>query len=70
MAPIVTRTAISPRRVRRLAYVLRLLGVKSGDRAGTLAWNNYRHLELYYTIPCFGAVLHTLNPRLSPDRLA
>ena len=53
------------RRVKRLANVLGKLGVKSGDRVGTFAWNNYQHLELYYAIPCSGAVCHTLNIRLS-----
>jgi len=57
-------------RVKRLANALRRLGVKEGDRVATLAWNNYRHLELYYAVPCMGAVLHTLNLRLSPDQLA
>jgi len=57
-------------RVKQLANALRRLGVKEGDRVATLAWNNYRHLELYYAIPCLGAVLHTLNLRLSPDQLA
>ena len=47
------------------------LGVKTGDRIGTLAWNGYRHLELYYGVSGTGAVLHTINPRLLPgaDRL-
>src|ERR687884_1180726 len=58
------------RRVDQLANVLSRLGVKPGDRVATLAWNNYRHLELYYAIPCMGAVLHTLNLRLFPDQLA
>jgi fatty-acyl-CoA synthase len=57
------------RRTRQLANVLTRLGVKQGDRVATLAWNNYRHLELYYAIPCMGAVLHTLNLRLFPDQL-
>ncbi|HUP63109.1 MAG TPA: long-chain fatty acid--CoA ligase [Thermoanaerobaculia bacterium] len=57
-------------RTKRLAAALSRLGVKEGDRVATLAWNNYRHLELYYAIPCMGAVLHTLNLRLSPDQLA
>jgi fatty-acyl-CoA synthase len=56
-------------RVHRLANVLTRLGVRQGDRVATLAWNNYRHLELYYAIPCMGAVLHTLNLRLFPDQL-
>ncbi|HET8626655.1 MAG TPA: long-chain fatty acid--CoA ligase [Thermomicrobiales bacterium] len=57
-------------RVHRLAHALARLGVEPGDRVGTLAWNNYRHLELYYAAPCMGAVLHTLNLRLFPDQLA
>jgi fatty-acyl-CoA synthase len=57
------------RRVHQLANVLTRLGVRPGDRVATLAWNNYRHLELYYAIPCMGAVLHTLNLRLFPDQL-
>jgi fatty-acyl-CoA synthase len=57
-------------RVRQLAAALRRLGVKPGDRVATLAWNNYRHVELYYAVPCMGAVLHALNLRLSPEQLA
>ncbi len=58
------------RRVCRLANVLRELGVKRGDRVGTLAWNHHRHLELYMAVPCCGAVLNTLNLRLFEDQLA
>src|SRR6185436_3297382 len=57
-------------RVKQLASALARLGVKEGYRVATLAWNNCRHLELYYAIPCMGAVLHTLNLRLSPEQLA
>ena len=57
-------------RVKRLAKALVHLGVKSGDRVGTFAWNNYQHLELYYAIPGAGAVCHTLNIRLFPEQLA
>jgi fatty-acyl-CoA synthase len=57
-------------RIKRLANVLGKLGVKPGDHAGTFAWNNYQHLELYYAIPCSGAICHTLNIRLSPAQLA
>jgi len=57
-------------RARRLAAALTRLGVQRGDRVATLAWNNYRHAELYYAVPCMGAVLHTLNLRLSPEQLA
>jgi len=56
-------------RINRLAGALKRLGVKPGDRVATLAWNNSRHLELYYAIPCMGAVLHTLNLRLFPQHL-
>ncbi|HEX4136496.1 MAG TPA: long-chain fatty acid--CoA ligase [Bryobacteraceae bacterium] len=58
------------RRVHLLAHALDRLGVQPGDRIGTLCWNSYRHLELYFAVPCAGAVLHTLNLRLSPDQLA
>jgi fatty-acyl-CoA synthase len=57
------------RRVLRLANVLDRLGVKQGDRVATLAWNNATHLELYFAVPCVGAVLHTLNLRLFPQDL-
>src|SRR5580698_7633058 len=58
------------RRVHRLAHGLAALGVQQGDRVGTLCWNSSRHLELYFAIPCYGAVLHTLNLRLPSDQLA
>ncbi len=57
------------RRVRRLGNVLEALGLKPGDRAATFAWNNYQHLEFYFGIPCAGAVVHTLNIRLSHEQL-
>ena len=56
-------------RARRMANALAKLGVESGDRVATLAWNGYRHLEVYYAVSGSGAVLHTLNPRLHPDQL-
>jgi fatty-acyl-CoA synthase len=56
-------------RINRLSGALKRLGIKPGDRVATLAWNNYRHLELYYAVPCMGAVLHTLNLRLFPQHL-
>src|SRR5205085_7486431 len=55
--------------ISRLAGALKRLGVKEGDRVATLCWRNYRHLELYYAVPCMGGVLHTLNLRLFPDQL-
>jgi fatty-acyl-CoA synthase len=57
-------------RSRRLALALADMGVRMGARVGTIAWNGYRHLELYYAVSGSGAVLHTLNPRLHPDQLA
>jgi acyl-CoA synthetase (AMP-forming)/AMP-acid ligase II len=57
------------RRARRLANALQALGIGFGDRVATLAWNGYRHLELYYAVSGSGAVLHTLNPRLHPDQV-
>ena len=56
-------------RSRRMANALAALGVKGGDRCATLAWNGYRHMELYYAVSGSGAVLHTLNPRLHPDQV-
>jgi len=56
-------------RINRLAGALKKLGINPGDRVATLCWNNHRHLELYYAIPCMGAVLHTLNLRLFPKDL-
>jgi len=57
-------------RVARLAAGLRRLGVRPGDRVGTLCWNHQQHLEAYFAVPCMGAVLHTLNLRLAPSQLA
>ncbi|MGZ5187710.1 MAG: AMP-binding protein, partial [Caldimonas sp.] len=56
-------------RSRRMANALARLGVKSGERIATLAWNGYRHLEVYYAVSGSGAILHTLNPRLHPDHV-
>jgi fatty-acyl-CoA synthase len=57
-------------RIDRLARALGALGVQPGDRVGTFAWNNQRHFELYFAVPCVGAVLHTLNIRLFAEQLA
>lgn len=57
-------------RARRLARALQDRGVAMGERVGTLAWNGYRHLELYYGVSGSGAVLHTINPRLHPEQIA
>ncbi|HEV2924904.1 MAG TPA: long-chain fatty acid--CoA ligase [Solirubrobacteraceae bacterium] len=56
-------------RIDRLARALARLGVEQGDCVGTFAWNNQRHFELYFAIPCVGAVLHTLNIRLFAEQL-
>lgn len=56
-------------RVARLANALEKLGVRRGERVATFAWNNARHLELYFAVPCMGAVLHPLNIRLPADQL-
>lgn len=57
-------------RSRQLAKALLRQGIKADDRVGTLAWNGYRHLELYYGVSGIGAVLHTVNPRLFPEQIA
>ncbi len=56
-------------RSRRMAKAIAGLGIGSGERVATLAWNGHRHLELYYAVSGSGAVLHTLNPRLHPDQV-
>lgn len=58
------------RRSRRLVRALQTLGIQPGDRVGTLAWNGYRHLEIYYGVPGMGAICHTVNPRLHADDIA
>ncbi|MBY4945223.1 fatty-acid--CoA ligase [Cupriavidus respiraculi] len=57
-------------RARKLAQALQALGVQPGERIGTLAWNGYRHLEIYYAVSGSGAVCHTINPRLFPEQIA
>ncbi|MEH7238378.1 long-chain fatty acid--CoA ligase [Bacillus sp. JJ1562] len=56
-------------RTRRLSSALEKIGVEKGDRVGTLAWNHHRHLEAYFAIPGIGAILHTINIRLSPAHI-
>jgi fatty-acyl-CoA synthase len=56
-------------RANQLAAALTAHGIKQGDRVASFMWNNYRHLELYQAVPSMGAVLHTLNIRLSPTDL-
>ncbi|MFM1980187.1 MAG: hypothetical protein RLZ68_1452 [Pseudomonadota bacterium] len=57
------------RRARQVANALGTLDLAFGDRVATLAWNGYRHLELYFGVSGSGRVLHTLNPRLHPDQI-
>jgi fatty-acyl-CoA synthase len=63
-----TFTALASR-ARCLANALRAQGIRGGERVATLAWNGYRHMEIYYAASGSGAVLHTLNPRLHPDQV-
>ena len=56
-------------RARQVANALDKLGLEHGDRVGTLAWNDYRHLEIYYGISGSGRVCHTINPRLFPEQI-
>ena len=57
------------RRAKRLANALGRLGVRPGDRIGTLGWNTHRHFELFYGVSGSGAVLHPVNPRLFADQI-
>jgi fatty-acyl-CoA synthase len=57
------------RRAKQLANALKHLSVKAGDRVGTLAWNGYRHFEIYYAASGMGAITHTINPRLFPEQI-
>jgi acyl-CoA synthetase (AMP-forming)/AMP-acid ligase II len=62
--------ADAARRAHRLANALKRLGVRMHDRVATLAWNGFRHYEVYYAVAGSGAVIHTINPRLFPDQIA
>jgi len=76
---IVSVTADNPRhrctyremvgRSKQLANALEKLGLDRGDRVATLAWNDYRHLEVYYAVSGAGFICHTINPRLFPEQL-
>ncbi len=57
-------------RAKKLAQALGKLGVEIGDRIGTLAWNGYRHVEIYFGVSGMGSVCHTINPRLFPEQIA
>lgn len=79
-AEIVSRTVEGPvhrygnaemaRRARRLASALARRGFKPGELVGSLAWNHYRHLEVFHAVPAAGMVLHTANPRLFAEQIA
>ena len=56
-------------RAGQLANAMTRLGMQQGDMLGTLAWNDFRHMEIYYGVSCSGAVCHTVNPRLFPEQL-
>lgn len=76
-AEIVTRTIEGPIhrytnkeaivRCKKVSQALEAYGIKVSDRVGTVAFNTYRHFELYYGISCYGAVMNTINPRLHPE---
>ena len=78
-AEIVSRTVEGPihrytysdaaKRSRKLANALKNLGLKKGDTVGTLAWNTFRHFELYFGVSGIGCVVNTVNPRLFPEQL-
>ncbi|PTL37823.1 long-chain fatty acid--CoA ligase [Alkalicoccus saliphilus] len=57
------------KRTRKLADRLQQFGIQRGQKVGTLAWNHHRHLELYFAVPGIGAVVHTINIRLSPEHI-
>src|SRR6187455_485210 len=77
---IVSITADQPRhrytfreafaRSRKLANALQRMNLQQGDRIATLAWNDFRHFEIYYGVSCSGFVCHTINPRLFEDQIA
>lgn len=58
------------RRSRQLAGALDAMGLQQGDRVASLAWNGYRHFEMYFGVSGSGRVLHTINPRLIPEQIA
>jgi fatty-acyl-CoA synthase len=65
-----TRYADIAANATRLASALAQLGIQPGDRVGTFSWNNTAHLEAYLAIPSMGAIMHTINVRLSPEHMA
>src|SRR5881398_2407568 len=65
-----TTWADCARRARQVARAFDADGIRTSDRVATLAWNGYRHLELYFGVSGSGRVLHTINPRLHPEQIA
>jgi len=65
-----TRYADIAAHATRLASALAHLGIQPGDRVGTFSWNNTAHMEAYLAIPSMGAIMHTINVRLSPEHMA
>ncbi|TSE31961.1 3-(methylthio)propionyl-CoA ligase [Tepidimonas taiwanensis] len=65
-----TTYAEAAQRARQLAHALDAMGLAAGERVATLAWNGYRHFEMYFGVSGSGRVLHTINPRLIPDQIA
>ena len=57
-------------RTKKLAKSFKSINLSQGDKVGTLAWNGYRHLEIYYAASSSGLICHTINPRLHPDQIA
>uniref|UniRef100_A0A7S4DT90 AMP-dependent synthetase/ligase domain-containing protein n=1 Tax=Lotharella globosa TaxID=91324 RepID=A0A7S4DT90_9EUKA len=57
-------------RTKKLASALTMLGIQKGDVIGSFMWNNSRHLQIYHGVPCMGCVLHTINIRLHPEKIA
>lgn len=58
------------KRTRKLAHALTKLGMNQGDKVASFAWNQHRHLEAYFAVPCAGAVLHMVNIRLSAEHIS
>jgi fatty-acyl-CoA synthase len=57
-------------RAKKLAVALLQLGINEGDRVATLSWNHYQHMEVYFAVPCMGAIVHPLNLRFNADDLS
>lgn len=62
--------ATAAKRIAQLAHALVEIGIRPGDRVGTMAWNGYRHFELFFAVSGIGAILHTVNPRLFEEQIA